>query len=61
MQLRGLSEAAARFTEVFMSEFETKAKEVGVFDVRPFYGSNLFKSHGMRINLDKKLIIKTYY
>lgn len=44
-----------------MSEFENKAKEVGIYDVRPFYGSNLFKSHGMRVNFDKKLIIKTYY
>jgi hypothetical protein len=44
-----------------MSEFENKAKEVGIFDVRPFYNSSIFKSHGMHVQYDKKLIVKTYY
>ena len=48
-------------TEVFMHELENKAKELNIFDLRPFYSSGIFKNHGMKVDLDKRLIIKTYY
>lgn len=43
-----------------MTELENKAKEMHVHDLRPFYQSSIFKNHGMSVNYDKKIIIKSY-
>ena len=47
-------------TEVPMHELENKAKELNIFDLRPFYASQIFKSHGFSINETRQVIVKTY-
>jgi hypothetical protein len=43
-----------------MHELENKAKELNIYDLRSFYASNVFKSHGLTADLENRLIIKTY-
>ncbi len=46
--------------EVSMEELETKARELNVFDLKPFYNSILFKQLGFHIDLRYHIIVKTY-
>jgi DNA replication licensing factor MCM2 len=45
-------------TSVYASALENRAKELNIFDLRPFYDSSLFKNHGLRVNLAEG---KIYY
>eukprot|EP01041_Mallomonas_annulata_P002923 gene2923-5737_t len=36
--------------EVFIDDLEKRARDLNIFDLRPFYSSRLFKSHGLRVD-----------
>ena len=47
-------------TEVFINELEHRAKELNIFDLKPFYKSALFRNHGLRIDERRQVIVKQY-
>ncbi len=47
-------------TEVYINDLENRAKELSIFDLRPFYQSQVFKSHGMVVDLAHGVIVKQY-
>lgn len=70
-QLQGLLRDAERYqqlryhtvketVEVFVDDLEKRARELNIFDLRPFYQSALFRHHGLRLDTDANLIVKTF-
>ena len=47
-------------TTVGMEKLERRAKEINVYDLRPFYNSQAFTKHNFSIDERRQLIIKTY-
>lgn len=47
-------------TSVYMPNLEKRARDINVYDLRPFYESALFRNHGFRIDERNQLIIKDY-
>lgn len=47
-------------TEVYINDLENRAKELNIFDLRPFYNSLIFKNHGMSVDERSGLIVKRY-
>jgi DNA replication licensing factor MCM2 len=47
-------------TTVGMDKLERRAKEINIYDLRPFYNSNTFAKHNFSIDERRQLIIKTY-
>ena len=43
-----------------MEKLERRAKEINIYDLRPFYESKVFSKHNFSIDERNKLIIKTY-
>lgn len=43
-----------------MNELENKAKELNIFDLRPFYSSPIFRDQGFRVDDEAQIVIKTY-
>ena len=39
---------------------ESRAKELNIFDLRPFYKSSLFRNHGLILDEVNHVIIKRY-
>jgi DNA replication licensing factor MCM2 len=56
-RLKGVSTDS---TEVFINELENRAKEMHIFDLKPFYRSALFRNHGLRLDERRQLIVKHY-
>lgn len=47
-------------TEVFIRDLLSRAKELAVYDLRPFYQSSLFKQLGFVVQESRGVITKTY-
>ena len=47
-------------TTVGMDKLERRAKEINIYDLRPFYNSNTFAKLNFSIDERRQLIIKTY-
>jgi hypothetical protein len=47
-------------TEVFINELENRAKDLNIFDLRPFYRSTIFRNHGLRVDERRQVIVKFY-
>eukprot|EP01038_Epipyxis_sp_PR26KG_P005040 gene5040-7031_t len=47
-------------TEVFIYDLENRAKELNIFDLRPFFKSNTFKNHHLHVEEERGVIVKTY-
>jgi hypothetical protein len=47
-------------TEIQMSDLENRARELNVFDLRPFYSSTIFADRGFHADSVNSLIVKTY-
>jgi len=47
-------------TTVGMDKLERRAKEINIYDLRPFYNSSTFAKHNFSIDERRQLIIKTY-
>jgi DNA replication licensing factor MCM2 len=45
---------------VFIDELESRAKTLNVYDLRPFFGSALFRNHGMHVDESQGVIIKSF-
>ncbi len=45
---------------MYINDLENRAKELTIFDLRPFYNSMVFRNHGMEVDERRGLIIKTY-
>ena len=43
-----------------MEKLERRAKDINIYDLRPFYESKIFAKHNFSIDDRNKLIIKTY-
>jgi hypothetical protein len=43
-----------------MSDLENRARELNVFDLRPFYSSTIFADRGFHADSVNSLIVKTY-
>ena len=56
-KLKGVSSDS---TEVFINELEHRARELNIFDLKPFYKSALFRNHGLRVDERRQLIVKQY-
>jgi hypothetical protein len=59
-QLRNDRKVSADYTEVFVNDLENRAKDLNIYDLRPFYQSALFRSHGLRVDERRQVIIKQY-
>jgi len=46
--------------KVFLQDLEKRAKDINVYDLRPFFESSLFKSHGFRVDFREQVIVKDY-
>ncbi|KXS20072.1 MCM-domain-containing protein [Gonapodya prolifera JEL478] len=46
--------------EMDTEDFEARARELNIFDVRPFYTSALFRSGGFRFDAAKRQLIKSF-
>jgi DNA replication licensing factor MCM2 len=42
---------------VFIEEFESRARIMNIYDMRPFYASSLFRTHGMRLDAVNGVIV----
>jgi DNA replication licensing factor MCM2 len=42
---------------VYIEEFENRARIMNIYDLRPFYASAIFRSHGMRLDVGKGCIV----
>lgn len=51
------TKSSAPQVHVFIEEFENRARLMNIYDMRPFYGSNLFRSHGMRLDASNGVIL----
>lgn len=51
------SKSAVPQVHVFIEEFENRARLMNIYDMRPFYGSKLFRSHGMRLDTSNGIIL----
>lgn len=47
-------------TEVPVEDLVKKAKDLNVFDLRPFFLSSLFRNHGFHVDMQHQVIVKTY-
>jgi hypothetical protein len=47
-------------TKVYINILENKAKELNIFDLRPFYRSAIFRSSGLTVDEQRRLIIKSF-
>lgn len=47
-------------TEVHTIALENRAKDLNIHDLRSFYKSPLFRSHGLKLDEVNQLIIKQY-
>eukprot|EP01039_Chlorochromonas_danica_P003922 gene3925-4286_t len=50
----------SKVTEVYVEALSNRAKEVKVFDLRPFFSSSIFKQHGFSVDHVKGVIRKVY-
>ena len=46
--------------EIPTSALESRAKELNIYDLRPFYKSSLFRSHGLQVDEQRRVIIKKF-
>jgi hydrogenase maturation factor len=47
-------------TDVYMDALEGRAKDLNIYDLKPFYQSALFRNHGLRVNELTRIITKIY-
>ncbi|PJF19878.1 DNA helicase [Paramicrosporidium saccamoebae] len=45
--------------EIDMPDFEARAKELNVYDIKPFLSSRFFTASGCRVDLDRRVIVKS--
>lgn len=50
----------AAYTEVPLNDLENKAKDLNIFDLKPFYQSAVFKKRGFHVDERKQVVVKTY-
>lgn len=48
------------YTEVHTTALESRAKELNIYDLRPFYKSSMFRNHGLILDDVNHIIIKKY-
>ena len=46
--------------EVFITDLTAKAKHLNIHDINPFFQSALFRNHGLAIDENRGIIIKTF-
>jgi hypothetical protein len=51
---------SSKSVRIDIALLENKARELNIFDLRSFYTSNLFRSHGFSVDHAAKLIVKEY-
>ena len=44
-------------TRVYMQDLEKRAKDINIYDLRPFYDSAIFRNHGFRIDDIEQVIV----
>lgn len=47
-------------TEVYLEALETRARELKIFDLRPFYASAVFRAHHLEVDSERGVIRKLY-
>ena len=55
---KNIQEHKPQSTKVFLQDLEKRAKDINVYDLRPFLESSLFKSHGFRVDFREQVIVK---
>ena len=45
---------------VYMQDLEKRAKDLNIYELRPFYESAVFRSHGFRVDEREQVIIKDW-
>jgi hypothetical protein len=51
---------ASPVTVIYISALENRAKELNIFDLKPFYQSALFRSNGFSVKEAEGVIEKSY-
>jgi DNA replication licensing factor MCM2 len=47
-------------TEVYIEALEARARELKIFDLRPFYQSAVFRNHGLQVDVERGVLRKVY-
>lgn len=55
-----LTRSTSKETEVFIADLESRARELNIFDLSPFFNSALFKSFRLHVDRARGVIVKTY-
>lgn len=56
-QLLGPTRGTASSIEVYISDLKTKAKELNIHDLTPFFNSSLFRNHGLTVDESRGVIV----
>jgi DNA replication licensing factor MCM2 len=56
-QLLGPTRGTASSIEVYISDLKTKAKELNIHDLTPFFNSSLFRNHGLTVDETRGVVV----
>lgn len=54
------SNTSSTEVQVFISDLQTRANGLNIFDLKPFFNSKLFKGYGMEVNERSGMIVKRF-
>ena len=55
-----LTRNTSPITVVYISTLENRAKELNIYDLKPFFNSKVFRSHGFTARESEGVIEKSY-
>lgn len=58
--LMQLTRNTNNFTEVYIEALESRAKELKIFDLKPFFQSGIFRSHNLQVDFAKGVIKRVF-
>jgi DNA replication licensing factor MCM2 len=56
-QLLGPVGRGASSIEVYISDLKTKANDLNIHDLTPFFNSSLFRNHGLEVDENRGVIV----